>query len=71
MVRDRSQTAPPRGSSTMILWRFKRLIWALQLFAGIVYRETADGSRMTIKHAWQTAGVNKRAKELCHGRGSI
>jgi hypothetical protein len=48
----------------MIAWRLKRLIWALQLFLGIVWREKADGTRMGIKHAWQTAGANKRIKEL-------
>lgn len=48
-------------------WRLKRLLSAVHLFTGIVWRQTANGSLMTIKHAWETAGVNERAKEFYRG----
>lgn len=33
--------------------------------------ETADGSRMTLKHAWETSGINKRLLEVFNGQRSI
>jgi hypothetical protein len=31
-----------------------RLVWAVQIFFGIVWRKKADGTRMTIGHALET-----------------
>lgn len=38
-----------QGQGTMRYWR------AIQLFLGIVWRQSVDGSRMSIGHAWDTA----------------
>jgi hypothetical protein len=58
-------------SSMTFRWRIRRLLGAVWLFFWIVWRETADGSRMTTRHAWETAGVTKRAREIFDGRRSV
>lgn len=44
--------------------RVKRLLWAVQLFFGILWRENYDGTRVSIRLAWDVSGISRRLEEF-------